>query len=128
MGTTGDLARYVVETKADQIPAAIIHEGKRCLINFLSGFRFSGDVDAPPEGTVVFADEPLIRVTAPIAEAQLVETRIINFLHFQINGRIDLQSLGIQCIGPISFFKMAPHMLGIKGDFFDVQVAPRFDI
>lgn len=53
------------------------------LIDFLSGFRFSGDVDAPPEGTVVFADEPLIRVTAPIAEAQLVETRIINFLHFQ---------------------------------------------
>jgi nicotinate phosphoribosyltransferase len=53
------------------------------LIDFLSGFRFSGDVDAPPEGTVVFADEPLIRVTAPIAEAQLVETRLINFLHFQ---------------------------------------------
>jgi len=53
------------------------------LIDFLAGFRFSGDVDAPPEGTIVFADEPLIRVTAPIAEAQLVETRLINFLHFQ---------------------------------------------
>lgn len=50
---------------------------------FLADFRFSGDVDAPPEGTVVFPDEPLIRVTAPIAEAQLVETRLINFLHFQ---------------------------------------------
>jgi nicotinate phosphoribosyltransferase len=53
------------------------------LIDYLTGFRFSGDVDAPVEGTVVFADEPLIRVTAPIAEAQLVETRLINFLHFQ---------------------------------------------
>lgn len=53
------------------------------LIDFLSRFRFSGDVDAPAEGTVIFADQPLIRVTAPIAQAQLVETRLINFLHFQ---------------------------------------------
>jgi nicotinate phosphoribosyltransferase len=40
-------------------------------------------VHAPPEGTVIFADEPIIRVTAPLPEAQLVETRLINILHFQ---------------------------------------------
>ena len=36
-----------------------------------------------PEGTVFFANEPIIRVTAPLPEAQLVETRLINILHFQ---------------------------------------------
>jgi nicotinate phosphoribosyltransferase len=52
-------------------------------IERLAGFRFSGDVDAMPEGTVCFADEPLVRVTAPLPEAQLVETRLINLMHFQ---------------------------------------------
>ena len=45
--------------------------------------RFSGDVHAMPEGTVFFADEPILRVTAPLPEAQLAESRLINFLHFQ---------------------------------------------
>ena len=53
------------------------------LIDHLAGFRFSGDVHALREGTVFFADEPILRVTAPLPEAQLVETRIINLLHFQ---------------------------------------------
>jgi nicotinate phosphoribosyltransferase len=53
------------------------------LIDYLADFRFTGDVDALPEGTVFFADEPIIRVTAPIAQAQLAETRLINFLHYQ---------------------------------------------
>ena len=53
------------------------------LVARLAGLRFTGDVDAVPEGTVVFADEPLIRVTAPLPEAQLVETRLINLLHLQ---------------------------------------------
>lgn len=46
-------------------------------------FRFTGDVHAMPEGSVFFPDEPILRVTAPLPEAQLVESRIINFLHFQ---------------------------------------------
>ncbi len=46
-------------------------------------WRFTGDVDAVPEGTLVFADEPILRVTAPIPEAQLIETLVINQLHFQ---------------------------------------------
>lgn len=53
-------------------------------IERLRAFRFTGDVDAMPEGTVFFADEPVLRVTAPLPEAQLVESRLINLLHFQI--------------------------------------------
>ena len=49
----------------------------------LSKLRFTGDVDALPEGTAFFANEPVVRVTAPLPEAQLVETRLINLLHFQ---------------------------------------------
>jgi nicotinate phosphoribosyltransferase len=53
------------------------------LLDFLAAFRFSGDVHAIPEGSVCFANEPLIRVTAPLPQAQLVETRLINILHYQ---------------------------------------------
>jgi nicotinate phosphoribosyltransferase len=53
------------------------------LIEQLSNFRFTGDVHAMPEGTVFFANEPILRVTAPLPEAQLAETRLINILHFQ---------------------------------------------
>ena len=53
------------------------------LLDDLAKWRFTGDVHAMPEGTVCFPDEPLLRVTAPLPQAQLVETRIINLLHFQ---------------------------------------------
>lgn len=49
----------------------------------LADLRFNGDVDAMPEGTVFFAHEPVLRVTAPLPEAQLVESRVINLLNFQ---------------------------------------------
>ena len=50
----------------------------------LSGnLRFSGDVHAMQEGTVFFPNEPILRVTAPLPQAQLVETRIMNLLNFQ---------------------------------------------
>jgi len=49
----------------------------------LEALRFTGDVHAMAEGTVFFPNEPILRVTAPIAQAQLVETRLINLLHFQ---------------------------------------------
>ena len=51
----------------------------------LSGLRFTGDVQAVPEGRVVFAGEPLLEVTAPIAEAQLAETVLLNHMTFQTN-------------------------------------------
>src|SRR5262245_19320110 len=53
------------------------------LIDYLSAFRFTGDVHAIPEGTVCFPNEPLVRITAPLPMAQIVETRLINILHFQ---------------------------------------------
>lgn len=49
----------------------------------LETLRFTGDVHAMPEGTAFFPNEPILRVTAPIAQAQLVETRLINLLHFE---------------------------------------------
>ena len=49
----------------------------------LRGFRFTGDVDAMPEGTIFFPHEPVLRVTAPLPEAQLVESRLLNLIHFQ---------------------------------------------
>ena len=53
------------------------------LIDHLASFRFTGDVHAMPEGTAFFENEPILRVTAPMPEAQFVETRLINILHFQ---------------------------------------------
>src|SRR2546428_6679131 len=51
--------------------------------DYLSQFRFAGDVWALPEGTIFFPGEPMLRVSAPIAEAQLVETSLLSTLHFQ---------------------------------------------
>ena len=56
---------------------------KEDFLDYLRGFRFTGDVCAVPEGTVAFPNEPLIRVTAPIIEAQLVETFLLNTVNLQ---------------------------------------------
>jgi nicotinate phosphoribosyltransferase len=56
---------------------------RKNLLDYLANFRFTGDVHAIPEGTVVFPNEPLLRITAPLPQAQLVESRIINIMHFQ---------------------------------------------
>ncbi|MBO0713142.1 MAG: nicotinate phosphoribosyltransferase [Acidimicrobiales bacterium] len=74
-----------------------------------AALRFSGDVWAVPEGRVVLADEPLLEVTAPIAEAQLVETALLNLVTFQTTlatkaarcrlaaaGRIELIEFGFR--------------------------------
>ena len=53
------------------------------LIDYLAKLRFTGDVDALPEGTVFFPNEPVVRVIAPLPQAQLVETRLINLVHFE---------------------------------------------
>ncbi len=55
----------------------------RSFVDYLEGFRFAGDLHAMPEGTVFFVNEPMVRVTAPLPQAQLIETRLINLLHYQ---------------------------------------------
>ena len=57
-----------------------VHSG---FFDYLARFRFMGDVSALPEGTIFFPGEPLLRVTAPIADAQLVETSLLSILHLQ---------------------------------------------
>ena len=52
-------------------------------LEHLARFRFTGDIDAMPEGTIAFAGEPLVRVTAPRVEAQLLETLLLNQINFQ---------------------------------------------
>ena len=56
---------------------------EKSLLDRLSDFRFTGDVHAVREGRVFFANEPILRITAPMPQAQLLETRLINLLHFQ---------------------------------------------
>jgi nicotinate phosphoribosyltransferase len=52
-------------------------------VEHLAGWRFTGDVYALPEGTLFFPDEPIVRVVAPLPEAQFVESRLINLLQYQ---------------------------------------------
>lgn len=55
----------------------------RTFLERLAGLRFTGEVRAMPEGTLFFPDEPVVEVTAPVIEAQLVETMVLNQIHFQ---------------------------------------------
>jgi len=59
------------------------HGFKDDFLDYLKDFKFTGEVWAIPEGTIVFPNEPLIRVTAPIIEAQLIETFILNTVNLQ---------------------------------------------
>ena len=61
------------------------HSGRfsRDFVGYLEHLRFTGDVHAMAEGTIFFPPEPILGITAPMPQAQLVETRLINLLHFQ---------------------------------------------
>ncbi|MCB2225261.1 MAG: nicotinate phosphoribosyltransferase [Desulfarculaceae bacterium] len=72
-------------------------------LDFLAGLRFSGEAWALPEGTVCFAGEPLIEITAPLIEAQLVETRLIQILNLHSTlaskaARCALAAQGRACV------------------------------
>ena len=52
-------------------------------LDYLMNLRFTGDVDAVVEGTPIFPDEPIMRITAPMAQAQLIETSLANIINHQ---------------------------------------------
>lgn len=68
-------------------------------LDYLAGFRFTGDVRAVAEGTVVFAGEPLLEVRAPRVEAQLVETALLNSVLFQTMVASKAARVAIACEG-----------------------------
>ena len=67
---------------------------RKDFVDNLAGLRFTGDVHAMPEGTVFFPHEPILRVTAPMPQAQLVESRLINLLQFQTM----IASKAVRCV------------------------------
>ncbi len=77
---------YLTGLRFDDADLAWLHASGQfdpAFLESLRDFRFTGDVDAVAEGTVVFADEPILRITAPLREAQFVESRVMNLLHLQ---------------------------------------------
>ena len=60
-----------------------LHMFSEDFLQYLSGYHFTGSIYAIPEGSVVFPKEPLLKVIAPIMEAQLVETAILNIINHQ---------------------------------------------
>jgi nicotinate phosphoribosyltransferase len=81
----GPSMRLITELRFDREQLAYLRSigFDESFCEYLSGFRFTGDVDAMPEGTVCFAGEPLLRVSGPRIEAQLVETLLLNQINFQ---------------------------------------------
>lgn len=80
------LLQYLTDLAfSEEDRAALAATGKldAAFIETLADLRFTGDVDAMPEGTVFFADEPILRVAAPMREAQLIETRVVNLMQLQ---------------------------------------------
>ena len=73
-----DLAYLATLTGNDEAPLF-----DSAFLTFLRNFSFTCDVDAIPEGTIVFPHEPLLRIQGPIIQAQIVETALLNFINFQ---------------------------------------------
>ena len=81
-----DALAYLERLRFDDADIAYLRElGKFTpdFLDWLKAFRFTGDVHAVPEGTPLFENEPILEIEAPIAEAQLVETAVMNIVHVQ---------------------------------------------
>lgn len=70
-------------TDAELDYLASLDQFEQPFIDWLAAARFDGDVHAMPEGTAVFADEPLLRVRASLPLAQILETRVLNAIHYE---------------------------------------------
>lgn len=66
-------------------------------LEYLAGYHFTGDIYAIAEGTVVFPREPLLKVKAPIMEAQLVETALLNIIQSSKSDRYEGFSCSLCC-------------------------------
>jgi nicotinate phosphoribosyltransferase len=71
-------------TPADRAYLSSLGRLREDFVQSLAELRFTGDVDAVPEGAIVFENEPVVRVTAPLPEAQLIETRLLNLMHVEM--------------------------------------------
>ena len=78
-----ETARFSSEEIAYLRELDVFRNVQPAFFDYLAEFRFSGDLWAMPEGTLVFPGEPVLRITAPIAEAQIVETSLLSIIHFQ---------------------------------------------
>src|SRR4029450_6930489 len=80
-------AFHLTGTEVDYLGSQRGNEGKPLFdsgfLDYLRGLQLTCDIDAIPEGTLVFANEPLIRVVGPIIQCQLLETALLNILNFQ---------------------------------------------
>lgn len=83
LGTVLDYLEALRFTEAELSYLRTLGLFEEPFLEWLRAFRFSGDVFALPEGTPLFAEEPILEVIAPIAEAQLVETFVLNQVHLQ---------------------------------------------
>lgn len=92
-----DVLRFLAEFAFDSAALDYLHAQQLFdddFLDFLQRLRFTGDVRALPEGSLVFKDEPILEVTAPIIEAQIVETFIIN----QINLQMLIATKAARCV------------------------------
>ncbi|MBU1125883.1 MAG: nicotinate phosphoribosyltransferase, partial [Candidatus Omnitrophica bacterium] len=81
-----DILTYIKELRFTDADLAFLKSKKLFTSEFLAylkGFRFRGDIWALPEGTVFFANEPLLRVTSSIIEAQIIESFLLNTINLQ---------------------------------------------
>ncbi len=78
-----DYIKALTFTEEDLDYLRTLHIFNEDFLSYLKDFRFTGDIYAIPEGTVVFPMEPLVKVIAPIIEAQLVETALLNIINHQ---------------------------------------------
>jgi len=72
---------HFTEEEIDYLESRSVFKNE--FLDYLSGFRFRGDIHSVPEGTVVFPNEPLLRVRGNLMEAQMIESVVLNHINFQ---------------------------------------------